>query len=89
MPAHDSFQDFSSGLTGPICGGFDIVPDDSAELAQVTRAIMVAQTGDLAVLMKNGDTLTLTGLMAGVMYPLRICQVRATGTTASGIVGLV
>ena len=89
MPAFDSFHDFSSGLTGPICGGFDITPDDQDELVHVTRAIMVAEAGDLSVMMKDGDMITLSGLIAGVVYPLRISQVLATGTTATGIVGLV
>lgn len=89
MPAFDSFHDFSSGLTGPICGGFNIFPDDEGEISQVTRAIMVSGAGDLAVTMKNGDGLMLSGLMAGVLYPLRISQVLATGTTATGIIGLV
>ena len=49
MPIVDNFSDYSSGLSGPICGGFDIIPSDTDEIPQVTRAIMVSQSGDLSV----------------------------------------
>ena len=45
MPTFDQFHDYSAGLTGPICGGFDIAPDDQADIEQVTRAIMVSAPG--------------------------------------------
>ncbi|EEB83188.1 spike base protein, RCAP_Rcc01079 family [Roseobacter sp. GAI101] len=89
MPVFDNFHDYSVGLTGPICGGFDITPDDSNDLAQVTRAFMVSGAGDVAVVLKNGTTLDLAGLTAGVLYPFRVSKVLATGTTATGIKGLV
>jgi hypothetical protein len=76
-------------LTGPICGAFDIVPDDTADLPQITRGFMVGGAGDVAVTLKSGDAITLPGLMAGVVYPFRISKVRDSGTTATGIKGLV
>ena len=89
MPIPDSFSSFDTGLTGPICGGFDITPDDANDLASITRALMVTGSGDLGVVLKDGDTLVLPGLTPGVIYPLRIVRVLATGTTATGIKGLV
>ncbi|NOR31756.1 MAG: hypothetical protein GQ539_11755 [Sulfitobacter sp.] len=89
MPTIDNFHDYSAGLTGPICGGFSITPDDAADIAQVTRAVMVSGAGDLSVVLKSGDTMTLPNLTAGVVYPFRIARVLDTGTTASGIKGLV
>ena len=89
MPTTDNFHDYSAGLTGPICGGFSITPDDAADIAQVTRAVMVSGAGDLSVVLKSGDTMTLPNLMAGVVYPFRVARVLDTGTTASGIKGLV
>ena len=41
MPVFDTFRDFNAGLTGPICGGFDIQPDDDADVESVTRGLMV------------------------------------------------
>lgn len=89
MPTFDQFHDYSAGLTGPICGGFDIAPDDQADIEQVTRAIMVSAPGDVSIILKNGTFLTLTGLIAGVLYPFRVSRINATGTTATGIKGLV
>ena len=89
MPNFDQVHDYSAGLTGPVCGGFDIVPDDQADIEQMTRAIMVGTSGDVSVVLKNGTTLLLAGLMTGVIYPFRISRVNASGTTATGIKGLV
>ncbi|MCX8226377.1 MAG: hypothetical protein OTI35_09900 [Sulfitobacter sp.] len=89
MPTIDNFDDFSAGLTGPICGGFAIAPDDTTDVAQVTRAIMVSGTGDVSAVLKNGETVTLPNLLAGVVYPFRVARVLSTGTTATGIKGLV
>ncbi len=89
MPTIDDFHDYSAGLTGPICGGFAIAPDDATDIAQVTRAIMVSGTGDVSAVLKNGETVTLPNLMAGVVYPFRVARVLNTGTTATGIKGLV
>ena len=65
------------------------MPDDTADLPQITRGFMVGGAGDVAVTLKSGDAVTLPGLMAGVVYPFRISKVRDSGTTATGIKGLV
>lgn len=87
MPAIDHFADHARDETGPLNSAFTIIADDS-EFAIVTRAIMVSAPGDLAVQMLSGDTITIPGLIPGVIYPLRLSTVFAVGTTAGGIVGL-
>lgn len=89
MPISDSFASFDSGLSAPICGGFDIAPDDGADLPALTRAVMVTGAGDVTVVLKDGDTLSLSGLTSGVIYPFRVVRVMSTGTTATGLKGLV
>ena len=89
MPILDIFDDHHNGLTGPICGGFDVTPDDATDLPQMARGVMVGSAGDVAVVLKSGDAITLPALSPGVIYPLRIARVLATGTTASGIKGLI
>lgn len=89
MPIVDNFSDYSSGLSGPIFGGFDIIPSDTDEIPQVTRAIMVSQSGDLSVELKSGDAIVLKNLIPGAVYPFRVGKVLFTGTTATGITGLV
>ena len=89
MPISDQFANYQPGLTGPVEGGFDVTPGDGADLPQVTRALMVTSAGDVAVTLKTGDTVTLPGLTPGVIYPVRAARIAATGTTATGIKGLV
>jgi hypothetical protein len=88
MPITDQFDFHHIGLSSPLCGGFDITSDDAADLPQVTRALMAGSAGDIAVLLKNGETLVLPGLAAGVVYPFRVVRVLSTGTTATGLKGL-
>ena len=89
MSISDKFSEYTSGLSSPICGGFDITPDDATDLASVTRAIILGTAGDVAVVLKNGDAITLPALAAGVIYPVRVSRVLATGTTATGLKGLI
>ncbi|WP_299288198.1 hypothetical protein [uncultured Tateyamaria sp.] len=89
MPISDTFRAFQPGLNSPVEGGFEVTPADGVDLQSVTRAVMVAGAGDLAVTLKSGDTITLPGLTPGMIYPIRVAQVAATGTTATGIKGLL
>ncbi|TNF19041.1 MAG: hypothetical protein EP318_16385 [Rhodobacteraceae bacterium] len=89
MPITDPFATHVDSLTGPVTGGFDITPDDAADLASVTRALMVSAAGDLAVTFRDGSSVTLPGLAPGVIYPLRVRRVLATGSTATGVKGLI
>lgn len=88
MPITDPYAAHIDSISGPITGGFDITPDDANDLAVMPRALMVGASGDVAVTLKDGSSLTLTGLTPGVIYPLRVTRVQATGTTATGIQGL-
>lgn len=88
MPAADKFEGHTSVLTSPINDGFNILPNDGADLSTVTRGLMVATGGDLAVVFKGGGTVTLPGLEPGVIYPFRVRRVLVAGTGATGIVGL-
>lgn len=64
-----------------------ITPNDSVTLAQLTDAVYFGNAGTAAVSDEFGSNTTLT-VAAGALLPLRILGVRATGTTATGIIGL-
>ena len=70
---------------------FEITPNDSADLSEVTRAISFATAGTLRVTMQDGTTINYLsgGLAAGVMHPVGVERVHSTGTTVTGIVGYV
>jgi len=88
MSISDQFADYNTGLTGPLIGGFDVTPDDGADLPTLPRALMIAGGGDVALVLKDGTSLILPGLAVGVIYPVRVRRILATGTTATGIRGL-
>lgn len=84
----DDFETHQTGLTSPAMGGSVISPSDTTDLQRATRAIYVGGTGDLRVTFVDGQTVTLSGVPAGGILPLRVIRVLATGTTATGLVGL-
>lgn len=84
----DKFSTYSAGLNAPASEAEAITPDDQADLPWATRALYVGTTGNVRVTMLSGDTVDLTQLQAGIMYPLRIRRVLATGTDATNLVAL-
>ncbi|MCF2906672.1 hypothetical protein L0666_16885 [Octadecabacter sp. CECT 8868] len=83
----DTYSDFTTGLESPANDAFEIVPDDALDLPVVTRALNVATEGQIRVTTNSGQTVTLF-LVAGCAFPIRVRRVWATGTIASGIVGM-
>lgn len=83
----DAYEKFSTGLSSPLRGAFSITPNDTTELTNVTRALYVGGSGDIVVVFEDGSEVTLKNLQAGVWHPMRVRQVKATGTTATDIVG--
>ncbi len=83
----------SSGGMNPAAHATAITPVD-AELGsdKFTRAVYVGGAGNLAVIMAGdeGDTsaVVFVGVPAGSLLPIRVSQIRSTGTTATSIVAL-
>lgn len=88
MPATPTFYDGENGILTPARHAEAITPNDSADLTFETRALYVGGAGNAQVTLEGGDTVTLTGLLAGVVYPLRVTRVLAASTTATNLVGL-
>jgi hypothetical protein len=68
-------------------GNFAITPHNTNYLARETRAISVDVTGTLAVTMDDGTEIGFSPAAGIVHHGLRIKRVKATGTSATGIVG--
>lgn len=83
----DSFLNSQPGLSSPPENHQAIVPNDTNDLVNVTRAINVQTAGVLQVTLKGGTTGPVY-VGAGIPFPLRATRVWATGTTATGIVGM-
>lgn len=88
MPANDQHRTFVRDLTTPPEHAAAVVTSDSADLANVSRAIFVGGAGNLTVVMAGGETVTLSGVAAGSLLPIRVSRVMATGTSATSIVTL-
>lgn len=85
----DKFDGYADSLSSPFVEhAFDVTPSDTADLPQVTKYLYAETAGDIRVTLKSGATLTLT-TEANTGQPFRVKRVWATGTTATGIKGLV
>lgn len=85
----DRFNTLSRGLTAPANHAFAVTPSDSTDLSEVTRALYVGGAGAVAAVMESGASVTFSSVAGGTVLPLRLRQIRATGTTATNLVGLV
>lgn len=84
----DQFKDHMAGLTSPAQSGRHVTPSDTATLAEYSRALFVGGAGSLSVeLVGNpGSAITLSQVQPGMVYPLRVSKVLATGTSATNII---
>jgi hypothetical protein len=83
----DHFSAHASGLTSPLSAGFEITPNDSADLSNATRQIRITgQGGNIAVVWLGGGE-TIEPVSAGETLDWRIKRIKATGTTATGLRG--
>lgn len=92
FPYNDLFQNqFDTNqvpLDAPAASAMAITPSNSTDLTDYTRGIYVGGTGTLKVDMVTGGQVTFVDPAPGVIHPLRVKRVYATGTTATGIIGL-
>ena len=87
--AIDPFASTVDSPTAPASYCFAVVPHDTNDVPRVTKAIYVGQGGDVTVRSIDGDAdVTFVDVPAGMVLDVRVIAVRATGTTASDIVGL-
>lgn len=85
----DLFSSSSDSVISPAARCFAIVPSDSEELPFVTKAIYVGEAGNVVLRSLSGtDFVTFANVQAGTIIDARVCQIRATGTSAASIVGL-
>jgi len=78
----------ADAISAPAQRGFAITPSDSTDLAAETRGLWIGASGDLALVLASGDEVTISGAVGGSLLPLRVRRLKATGTTATALVGL-
>ncbi len=50
------------------------------------RGLYISGAGALVVEMVNGDAVTFTGLLAGVVYPIAVRKIIQAGSAAGGLI---
>ena len=75
-------------VTSNATSGVSVTPNDSTSLSKVTRGIYLGGSGDVVVTMADGMDVTFKSLAAGVIHPISVTKVKATGTTATNIVAV-
>ena len=77
----------SADATAPAIRWAQVTPDDAVPLDPMPRALFVGGAGTLALEDRTGSVVAWS-VPAGMILPVAPLRVRATGTTASGIVAL-
>jgi len=65
-----------------------ITPSDTVDFDRPINGFYVGGAGDAVVVFENDEYVTLKGLLAGQIYPMKLKRINATGTTATNLVGL-
>lgn len=92
----DTFSTYCNNLDSPVTHCFAITPNDNADLPFATRYLYIGhddhseahQYCTVRVTFLGGETVTLTKLQHGIMYPIRIVKVWATGSDTGDLFGM-
>lgn len=84
----DKFESTSQSLITPSEHAFAVTPHDAEPLATIPKYIYVGMGGRVTLRTKGSDAdVVFENVPAGGYLYVRASHVRATGTTASAIVG--
>lgn len=79
----DPYENVASGMDSPANHAAAVTPNDSTDLTNTSRALLIATAGELKVTMKGGDEITLP-VVAGY-NPIRVSRVWAAGKTCGDV----
>lgn len=66
-----------------------VTPNDTTNLSGgATKGIYIGGTGNISVTMADGTDVVFTALSSGMIHPISVLKVKATGTTATNIVAV-
>ncbi len=90
MPINN-FAQSDGSVIAPYQRAVTLTPSDSTDLVEFSRGLNVYATVSpttVKVIMQNDTTPVTLQLQTGVIYPLRVSRVYATGTAATAIIAL-
>jgi succinylglutamate desuccinylase len=89
MPAIDKQAQRGDTTDFPAKSLRAVTPNDTNELEYVAKALFIGTGGTLSLIAKEHTSAVSLTVGAGQIVPVRAKIVRATGTTATGIVALI
>jgi hypothetical protein len=87
MAAIDDYSSYTTPPAGPCRNAAAVTPSDTVDLADVSRYLVVTVAGNVTVITQAGQTVAIPAA-AGMPLPVAASRVKATGTTATGIVAI-
>lgn len=85
----DQFSNVADQVSAPATRAVSVTPHDSNALSDIPKALFVGTGGTIAMRGVNDSAdQSWTNVADGSVLPFRARYVRATGTTASGILAL-
>lgn len=84
----DRFRHRADAPSGPARDAFMVAPDDTAPLEPLPKALLIGGAGTITLRAVDSAADIALAVAAGQIVPIRAAYVRATGTTATQIVGL-
>jgi len=92
-PAARSVADIlqQGNLLGSAHFAFDATAQasDTVDLNREARALWVGGAGAISLITSGGDQVLISGIPAGTLLPIAVSRLRATGTTATLIIGIL
>jgi hypothetical protein len=89
MPAIDKQAQRGDTTDFPAKSLRAVTPHDTNELEYVSKALFIGNGGTLSLIAQEDTSAVSLTVGAGQIVPVRAKIVRATGTTATGIVALI
>ncbi|MES2337819.1 MAG: hypothetical protein V4537_06980 [Pseudomonadota bacterium] len=84
----DAFQNIADAPSAPATRVLAVVPHDTNPLTDIPKALYIGTGGALVLQGISGGDASFTNVGDGCILPIRARLVKATGTTATGIVAL-
>lgn len=84
----DRFSHHSDSPISPSRHAFTVSPSDSAPLSPLPKALFIGRAGTVTLRTIDSAADVTLDVQAGQILPLRAVYVRASGTSASGLVAL-
>ena len=85
----DRFKQHIPSSIGSSTHGFPITPSDTEDFPETVRGIYIGTAGTITLTLMENAELVFLNVAAGTILPVRAISIKATGTDATNLIGLV